>query len=159
LRLIREAYICSRLQHPGIIPVHGIGWIDNRPFFTMTLVEGQTLAEKLVERQSVDSDRMRFLRIYSSICEAVAYAHSNQTVHRDLKPNNIMLGHHGEVFVMDWGLAKVIGESPVDRVEARKIRRAERKNRVWIVAFGVALAGLVALIGRDFVSADRVALS
>lgn len=108
MRLLREAYIGSRLQHPGIVAVHGIGWTDHRPFFTMTLVEGETLSERLGRRSCPDSELPLFLRIFVDICQAVAYAHSKGTVHRDLKPANIMLGRHGEVLVMDWGLAKLM---------------------------------------------------
>lgn len=105
-RFLREARICAQLQHPGIIPIHELGRLDNRPYFAMKLVEGKSLAELLQARSSPDQDQPRLLEIFERVCETVAYAHSRHVVHRDLKPANIMLGSFGEVYVIDWGLAK-----------------------------------------------------
>lgn len=109
-RFYREAQICARLQHPGIIPVYGFGWKDGCPFFTMKLVDGRNLSDLLKQRSDASDERMRFLRIFLDVCEAVAYAHSHQTIHRDLKPGNVMVGEFGEVLVIDWGLAKKMGK-------------------------------------------------
>lgn len=112
-RFVEEAQINGQLQHPGIVPVHEMGKLsDQRPFFAMKLVEGTTLGELLGRRESVDRERSRFIGIFEQICETVAYAHSRDVVHRDLKPANIMVGAFGEVQVMDWGLAKVLGKEP-----------------------------------------------
>ena len=109
-RFLEEARVAGRLQHPGIVPVHDIGrFADDRPFFTMKLVEGRTLAEILAQRHGTRDNLPRLLSIFEAVCQALAYAHSQEVIHRDLKPANIMVGAFGEVQVMDWGLAKVIG--------------------------------------------------
>jgi serine/threonine-protein kinase len=108
-RFIEEAQIGGQLQHPGVVPVYELGrFPDRRPFFTMKLVKGRTLAELLKERPDVGHDQARFLTIFEQVCQAVAYAHSKGVIHRDLKPGNVMVGAFGEVQVMDWGLAKVL---------------------------------------------------
>ncbi|RMG35909.1 MAG: hypothetical protein D6725_11515, partial [Planctomycetota bacterium] len=109
-RFLNEALITAQLEHPGIPAVHGLG-IDSqgRPFLAMKLVAGRTLAELLRERTDVGAQRGRFVAIFEQICHAVGYAHDHGVIHRDLKPSNVMVGAHGEVQVMDWGLAKVVG--------------------------------------------------
>ncbi len=108
-RFWEEAQIAGQLQHPGIAPVHELGRLaDGRPFFTMKLIEGQTLALLLKERQSPAENLPKFLAIFEQICQTVGYAHSKGIIHRDLKPSNVMVGEFGEVQVMDWGLAKVL---------------------------------------------------
>jgi len=108
-RFVEEAQIGGQLQHPGIVPVYELGQFgDHRPYFTMKLVRGRTLAALLKERAGPVHDLPRFLGIFEQICQTVAYAHSRGVIHRDLKPLNIMVGSFGEVQVMDWGLAKVL---------------------------------------------------
>jgi len=108
-RFIEEAQIGGQLQHPGIAPLYELGQLsDGRPFFSMKLIKGSTLASLLLNRRDVFDERAKFLGIFEQICQTVAYAHSRGVVHRDLKPANIMVGAFGEVQVMDWGLAKVI---------------------------------------------------
>lgn len=104
-----EAHITSQLDHAGIVPVHHYGCTDSgRQYFTMKLVRGRTLREvlDLHAEGSEEWTRTRVLGALLQACEAVAYAHSKGVIHRDLKPANIMLGRFGEVFVMDWGLAR-----------------------------------------------------
>jgi tetratricopeptide (TPR) repeat protein len=111
-RFLEEARITGQLQHPGIPPVHEIGRLtDGRPFFSMKLIAGRTLAELLQERSSPQTDLPRFVPIFEQIAQTVAYAHSQGVIHRDLKPLNIMVGAFGEVQVMDWGLAKRLRDS------------------------------------------------
>jgi eukaryotic-like serine/threonine-protein kinase len=108
-RFVEEAQICGQLQHPGVVPVYELGTMaDHRPFFTMRLVKGQTLAALLAERSSPLAELPRFLGIFEAVCQTVAYAHARSVIHRDLKPSNVMVGAFGEVQVMDWGLAKVL---------------------------------------------------
>ena len=108
-RFLDEARVGSQLQHPGIVPVYDLGWLDEqRPFFTMKLVEGDTLAEILKARREVAQDLARLLGILEQVCQAIGYAHGRGIIHRDLKPANIMVGAFGEVQVMDWGFAKVL---------------------------------------------------
>ncbi len=106
-RFVEEAQIAGQLQHPGVVPVYELGHLpDQRPFFTMKLVQGETLATLLDARPSPADDLPRFLTIFEAVCQTVAYAHSKGVIHRDLKPSNVMVGAFGEVQVMDWGLAK-----------------------------------------------------
>jgi serine/threonine protein kinase len=110
-RLRTEARILARLEHPGIVPIHDEGRLaDGRLFYVMKRVRGETLVEHLRRVP----DLAERLRIFERICEPVAFAHSHGFVHRDLKPDNVMVGAFGEVMVMDWGVAKVLGvrESP-----------------------------------------------
>jgi serine/threonine protein kinase len=108
-RFVEEAQIGGQLQHPGIVPVYELGCFDDRrPFFTMKLVKGHTLAALLEARRDLIHDRPRFLAIFETVCQTMAYAHARGVIHRDLKPHNVMVGSFGEVQVMDWGLAKVL---------------------------------------------------
>jgi|GEM_PF-3446885 len=113
-RFVEEAQIGGQLQHPGIVPVYELGQFDDeRPFFTMKLVKGETLAAILTNRKNPEEDRAKLLGIFEQICQTVAYAHSKGVIHRDLKPSNVMVGTFGEVQVMDWGLAKVLQKGGV----------------------------------------------
>jgi serine/threonine-protein kinase len=108
-RFVEEARIAGQLQHPGIVPVHDLGTLgDGRPYFSMKLVKGRTLAEILAERSESQTSSAHLLAIYLQVAQTVAYAHEHGVIHRDLKPSNIMVGKYGEVQVMDWGLAKVL---------------------------------------------------
>jgi WD40 repeat protein/serine/threonine protein kinase len=108
-----EARITGQLQHPNIPAVHDLGMLpDGRPFLAMKLIKGQTLDDLLKQRENPASERGRFIAVFEQICQAVAYAHAHDVIHRDLKPANIMVGTFGEVQVMDWGLAKVLGSRP-----------------------------------------------
>jgi serine/threonine protein kinase len=125
-RFIKEAEICGRLQHPGIVPVHKKGRLsDGRPYFTMKLVEGETLAS-LLKRRQVTKELPHFLAAFDQVCQAMAYAHSRQVIHRDLKPANIMVGIHGDVQVMDWGLAKDLGEDGTKQHSADQPREDDQ---------------------------------
>ena len=114
-RLIKEAQITGQLQHPGIVPVYEVSH-QGRPFYTMKLVRGETLSRAIREhherKQSGQEDPLserRLLGIFLSVCDALAYAHSRGVIHRDLKPDNIVLGDFGEAIVLDWGLARQVG--------------------------------------------------
>ncbi len=106
-RFLREAKIQARLDHPAIVPVHELGFDDkHRPFFTMKRLAGVTLAS-VIDKQSASLQRQ--LRALVEVCNAIDLAHARGVVHRDLKPSNIMLGDYGEVYVIDWGVARVLG--------------------------------------------------
>ena len=129
-RFVEEAQIGGQLQHPGIAPVYELGrFEDQRPFFTMKLVKGKTLAALLDARSSVDADRAKLIGIFEQICQTMAYAHSRGVIHRDLKPANIMVGAFGEVQVMDWGLAKVLRAGGV----ADETRAANKHGNVSVI--------------------------
>jgi WD40 repeat protein/serine/threonine protein kinase len=135
-RFLEEAQVTGQLDHPGIVPVHELGLeADGQVFFTMRLVKGRDLKEifDLVRQQEEGWTQTRALSVLLKVCEAMAYAHSKGVVHRDLKPANIMVGRFGEVYVMDWGLAKVIGREDrhdlrLDVGETTRSLRTERRE-------------------------------
>jgi serine/threonine-protein kinase len=119
-RFLLEAEVTGRLEHPGIVPVYGLGqYADGRPFYAMRFIHGDNLKEAIrrfheAESASRDPGERRLalrqlLGRFVDVCNAVAYAHSRGVLHRDLKPGNIMLGKYGETLVVDWGLAKAVG--------------------------------------------------
>jgi serine/threonine-protein kinase len=121
-RFLLEAEITGKLEHPGIVPVYGLGqYPDGRPFYAMRFVKGDNLKEAIQrfhEADRLDRDPgerslalRQLLGRFVDVCNAVAYAHSRGILHRDLKPGNILLGKYGETLVADWGLAKVVGRS------------------------------------------------
>jgi serine/threonine-protein kinase len=115
LRFEREARIQGRLDHPAIPPVHELGRDrDGLPFFAMKKLAGTTLAQILAKPDPVRYPRQRLLRALADVCLAVEFAHTRGFVHRDLKPDNIMLGDFGEVHVLDWGVAKVMSDTTPD---------------------------------------------
>ncbi|HLN00571.1 MAG TPA: serine/threonine-protein kinase [Bryobacteraceae bacterium] len=105
-RMAEEARILARLEHPGIVPVHDFGELpDGRVYYAMKLVDGARL-DCYAQAGPPVGER---LRVFLRICETVAFAHSQGVIHRDLKPQNIMVGPFGEVLVLDWGVAKITG--------------------------------------------------
>ena len=107
-RLRQESHVLARLEHPGIVPVHDAGPLaDGRWFYVMKLVRGETLEQHLARLESLPAR----LALFTRIAETVAFAHAAGVVHRDLKPSNVMVGNFGEVLVLDWGIAKIIGPS------------------------------------------------
>ncbi|MCE5293532.1 MAG: serine/threonine-protein kinase PknD [Chlamydiales bacterium] len=120
MRFLREARITAQLTHPSIIPIYSIGCVDNLIYYSMPYVEGETLKmfirrakekEKRLQRKPDPHSSIPFLvRQFLQVCQAVAYAHSKGVLHRDLKPENIIIGKYGQVLILDWGLAKVLGD-------------------------------------------------
>ncbi|MCU0723057.1 MAG: serine/threonine protein kinase, partial [Planctomycetes bacterium] len=121
-RFVEEAKVTGQLEHPNIVPVHELGRTgDGKSYFTMKLVRGDSLEavlERIADRDEESAARFplpRLLEILLKVCDAVAFAHSRGVIHRDLKPDNVMVGAFGEVLVMDWGLSRVsAGGSPGD---------------------------------------------
>ena len=115
-RFLREARIQARLEHPAIVPVYELGKDQlGRPYFTMKRLAGHTLREMLPAEAPASQ---RLLRAFAEVCLAVEFAHQRGVVHRDLKPSNIMLGDYGEVYVLDWGLARVFTDAQTEVVTA-----------------------------------------
>jgi serine/threonine-protein kinase len=134
-RFLREAEITGRLEHPGVVPVYGLGqYADGRPFYAMRFIKGNSLkdairafhgtepqlGEAAVHMESPGGGpagrKLAFRALlgrFVDVCNAVAYAHSRGVLHRDLKPGNIMLGKYGETLVVDWGLARAL-DAPAD---------------------------------------------
>ena len=133
-RLITEARITGQLEHPNIVPLHELGvTADGVVYYTMRLVEGVTLSDVLEQIRVKDPSAVSkyplrsLLTVFQKVCDAVAFAHSRGVVHRDLKPDNIMLGEFGEVFVMDWGLAKSLrGNADFDSSTMEVAKLAEQ---------------------------------
>lgn len=117
-RFIKEARITSQLTHPAIIPIYAIHDENEMAYYTMPFVEGETLKQILIrtkkqqqKKEALDhigSSIPALIRIFLSVCQAIAYAHSKQVLHRDLKPENIIIGKFGEAFILDWGLAQLM---------------------------------------------------
>lgn len=115
-RFLEEAQITGQLEHPGIVPIYELGTQRNgTPYYTMKLVRGETYDAAIkayheLPARSTEKHRVfiRLLRNFIDICNTLAFAHDHNVIHRDLKPQNVMLGQFGETLVLDWGLAKVI---------------------------------------------------
>jgi Tfp pilus assembly protein PilF/tRNA A-37 threonylcarbamoyl transferase component Bud32 len=125
-KFLHEAQITGQLEHPGVVPVHELG-VDGegQPFYVMKFVHGRTLKEAIDDYHSsgtkpADSaptaavprevQLVQLLQVFIHLCQTVAYAHSRNVIHRDLKPDNVMVGQYGETLVLDWGLAKILGQ-------------------------------------------------
>jgi predicted Ser/Thr protein kinase len=110
-RFLREARIQARLDHPAIVPVYELGKDQaGKPYFTMKRLVGTTLTEMLANPTTT---RQRLLRAFADVCRAIDFAHTRGVVHRDLKPSNIVLGEFGDVYVLDWGVARVLEDAVI----------------------------------------------
>ena len=118
-RFVREAEITGGLEHPNIVPVYGLGqYADGRPYYAMRLIRGDSLNEAVKNYHDLRAEKAssgeravqlrKLLGRFLDVCNAIAYAHSRGVLHRDLKPDNVMLGKYGETLVVDWGLAKSV---------------------------------------------------
>jgi eukaryotic-like serine/threonine-protein kinase len=137
-RLRMEAQVLARLEHPGLVPVHDLGALpDGRLFYVMKLVRGGRLDEHV----RALPQRAARLRVFERICEAVAFAHASGVIHRDLKPQNVMVGPFGEVLVLDWGVAKLLGAHPL--AEAGAGEGSERRSSVDEDGVTLTAAGTV----------------
>jgi serine/threonine-protein kinase len=122
-RFLKEARVTGQLEHPGVVPVHELGTRpeDGQPFYTMRLVRGRTLSaaassyhRKRGRGEAGPLELPELLGAFVSVCNAVAFAHSRGVIHRDLKPQNVVLGDYGEAVVLDWGLARLTGQAEGD---------------------------------------------
>jgi len=128
-RFLFEARLQGQLEHPSIVPVHELGvTADGELYFTMKRIRGVTLAKALLDKAGVYS-RRRLLTAFSSVCLAVDFAHVRGVVHRDLKPQNIMLGDFGEVYVLDWGIAKLVDQLDTPLGELKELRDSGSQTR------------------------------
>jgi serine/threonine protein kinase len=152
VRFLEEAQVTGQLDHPGVVPVHELGVdADGRVYFTMRLVKGQDLSKVFAKVHEGDPDwsRTRVLGVLSKVCEAMSYAHEKGVVHRDLKPANVMVGRHGAVYVMDWGLARVEG-----REDSHDLRLQEQAESISVFEEALpysteALEGERRVLGND----------
>src|SRR5216684_1824537 len=121
-RFLREARIAGQLEHPGVVPVYELGRReDDTLYCAMRLVRGRTLAEAL--QQEKGRARLKLLSNFVQVCQTVAYAHERGVIHRDIKPQNVMLGAFGETVLLDWGVAKIRGrtDDTGDRLRAPEV--------------------------------------
>lgn len=152
-RFLKEARITSQLTHPAIIPIYAIEGSNGLTYYTMPFVEGKTLKQILIsarqrEKQGLKPDHQEtipaLMRIFLSVCQAIAYAHSKGIIHRDLKPNNFIVGRYGEVLILDWGLAKLatLPEDPLemDPIDDHKATPADQTRLGRIVGTVAYLA-------------------
>ncbi len=139
VRFLREARVTGQLEHPSIVPVYELGIRpDGTLYYTMKRVRGRTLTQAL---QACDSlaDRLHLLSHFTDLCQAIAYAHSRGVIHRDIKPDNVMLGEFGETVVLDWGLAKVKGKKDIHRGELSRDMQALQDGRDGITLDGAVV--------------------
>jgi serine/threonine protein kinase/formylglycine-generating enzyme required for sulfatase activity len=135
-KFVEEAQITAQLEHPNIVPVHEFGRYENGElFFTMKLVQGRTLKDILRTLRKNDPEtqaefgRTRLIGVFNNVCQAIAFAHSRNVIHRDIKPANIMVGEYGEVLLLDWGVAKVLGPEHQESIdELRSVVQTERST-------------------------------
>ncbi len=124
-RFLREARVQGQLEHPAVVPVYDLGLApDGEPYFTMKRIRGVTLDAIIEGLRRGEKDavtkftRHKLLSAFASVCLAMDFAHARGVVHRDLKPENIMLGDFGEVYLLDWGLAKLLGQADPQAADA-----------------------------------------
>ena len=149
-RLRAEARTLARLEHPGIVPVHDVGQLpDGRVFTVMALVRGERLDVRAAALPLFDR-----LRLFDRVCDTVSFAHARGLVHRDLKPANIMVGEHGQVLVLDWGLARAERDAGgagggTEGYMAPEPQTAAFDVRADVFALGAILRDLAAAAGTS----------
>ncbi|MDB4928110.1 MAG: hypothetical protein JWM10_594 [Myxococcaceae bacterium] len=131
-RFVLEAQITGALEHPNIVPVHLLGQgSDGLPCFSMKLVEGRTLRAEILDAAGLPwpSGRLdQLVQVLLKVCDAVAFAHSRGVVHCDIKPENIMVGEFGQVYLMDWGVARVVEPKAFGRDDVQSPEELERPD-------------------------------
>ena len=143
-RLQQEARVLARLEHPGIVPVHDAGLLDDgRVFYVMKLVQGDTLEA----HAATLTNEAAKLGVFERIAETVAFAHAAGVVHRDLKPSNVMVGRFGEVLVLDWGVAKIVGDGASRRADRTSVRQDAEDDAVGGTSTGTADGTRIGTVG------------
>lgn len=125
-RFLEEAQITGQLEHPGVVPIYDLGWQEGgAPYYSMKLIHGTTLEDAITACHALprrSGERRlaftRLLRSFVDVCNTLAFAHDRGVLHRDLKPLNVMLGAFGETVVLDWGLAKLVGNGEAGEATA-----------------------------------------
>ncbi len=149
-RFVREAEITARLEHPGVVPIYGLGGLPQQasPSYAMRFVQGDTLRAIIRDFHESSSTKQewsslegtRILRSFVTVCETIAYAHSKNVIHRDLKSSNVMIGAFGETLVLDWGLAKLLTE-PEDPPVDSAPNNSETQQQPQSLPLGATLSG------------------
>ena len=136
-RFAQEARITGALEHPGIVPVYGLGqYDDGQLYYAMRFIEGETLSKAIARYHRSESSGMnpgekrlafrKLLDQFVDVCHVINYAHDRGVIHRDIKPDNIMLGPYGETLVVDWGLAKRVDEEDIAGGDSKETSRPVR---------------------------------
>jgi eukaryotic-like serine/threonine-protein kinase len=163
-RFLEEAQITGQLDHPNIVPVHDIGVEDSGVVtsFSMKLVAGKTLKEMIAEAhdEGLGGGHIEaLLRIFLKVCDAVSFAHSRGVLHRDLKPDNVMVGSHGQVYLMDWGVAQLrMGSRPSElHVDASALggEPADPEERAYAIVGTPAYMSPEQALGRSAEISER----
>ena len=156
-RFVREALITAQLDHPNIVPIYNYEVeLDGNPAYTMKWIKGRTFEEILDEcKREVDygqdlgaPDLFERLDLFIKLCEAMYYAHSKKVLHRDLKPANVMVGPFGELYVMDWGIARVIGQEDLSETSGVTDDAVDLKGDGFDTQDG-AIVGTVAYLSPE----------
>ena len=139
-RFLKEARITGQLTHPGIIPIYAIHTQENLIYYTMPYVEGETLKEILRKTREQEKKGQKLdhlggsipalIRVLISICQSIAYAHSKDVLHRDIKSENVIIGRFGEVLILDWGLAKIVKNKQFKGFELSADNRSSQQEKV-----------------------------
>jgi len=140
-RFVAEAQTTSQLQHPNIVPLHDVGLTETgQVYFVMKKVEGRSLRQVIAAlRAGEDREHFtlrRLLAMFVQICNAIAYAHDRGVLHRDIKPDNVMTGRFGEVLVMDWGVARLMGDDTEKVTPGKGVSRTTLVETLDGVAIG-----------------------
>jgi len=132
-RMVQEAQITAQLDHPNIVPVYELGIHKKRQlFYTMKKLQGRTLLQHVEEQDlssRTESDLFRMIQVMLKVCDAVSYAHSKGVLHRDLNARNVIVGDFGQVYLMDWGIARPMSDAGSST--AKPGRRRIRKRREY----------------------------
>ncbi|MET0789981.1 MAG: serine/threonine-protein kinase, partial [Polyangiaceae bacterium] len=139
-RFLREARVTGALEHPNIVPVYELGQrADGTLYYTMRIVPGRTLATAIGESKNVQQ-RLSLVNHFSGLCQAIAYAHSRGIVHRDIKPDNVMIGEFGETVVLDWGMAKLCENEQGEPEDRESLAPASERKPTQAPALGPELS-------------------
>ncbi|MDW8373862.1 MAG: bifunctional serine/threonine-protein kinase/formylglycine-generating enzyme family protein [Planctomycetota bacterium] len=151
-RFLAEAQVTAQLEHPNIVPIHDLGVMqDGTVYFTMKYIEGESLGSVVKKLKSADAavreaarrewTEEKLLLTFLKVLDGMSYAHAKGVVHRDIKPDNIMLGRHGEVLVVDWGIAKVLAK-PIDAATRSVVNLRQNEEALSLTQEGAAMGTL-----------------
>jgi WD40 repeat protein len=135
IRFLREARITGQLEHPSIVPVYEVGKrADGTFYYTQKLIRGRTFTDALKLCTNL-GERLKMLSHFIQLCQAIAYAHKRGVIHRDIKPDNVMVGEFGETIVLDWGLAKQLNDGKQDSIDEEDLAKTQEGDVMGTPAY------------------------